>query len=103
MPLGRCFINAYRLTRIFPELRYAEGTAVYLWDWGTDDAKRHAWNVTPDAEVVDATWRNDGIAYAGVLFPRETINRVALETGFWAQTALDWLDERSGERLIAAG
>jgi hypothetical protein len=87
---GRCFINAYRLTRCYSELRYVEGVAIYLWDF-----KAHAWCVTEDGEVIDSTWLNKGFAYEGIVFPRPLINRIVLETGFWDMTALDWLDRRA--------
>lgn len=87
---GFCFGNAYRLTRMFRELTYVEGCA-YSYD-DIDEVKlKHAWCITPDGEVVDVTWNNEGFAYEGIVFPGAVINRVALETGFWTETALDWL------------
>jgi hypothetical protein len=88
--MGRCYINAYRLTRCFRELSYVEGEANPLFDPEAEEVKPHAWCVRDDGVVVDPTWCNDGCLYRGVVFDRNTINRIALETGFWELTALDW-------------
>jgi hypothetical protein len=42
MPMGRCFINAYRLTRCFPELRYVEGEAEPFFDPNAAEPGPHA-------------------------------------------------------------
>lgn len=60
-----CFGNAIGLA-ILRGYAYVEGWAI---DPGLAQlAIHHAWNVTPDGKLADATWLNSGRAYLGVRF-----------------------------------
>ena len=57
-----CYANSIEIgaRRGFP---YIEGVALNIIPVD------HAWNLTPDGKVADATWKNEGRAYFGVELP----------------------------------
>lgn len=63
-----CFGNAIMLAVKRPELVYVEG---YALSPVLAAPIHHAWNATPAGELVDITWRNEGLAYLGVVFSVE--------------------------------
>jgi hypothetical protein len=60
---GRCQENARRMVTLHPELRYVEGDLVFARPPGFEPFRlEHAWNVTPDGVIIDATgWAYDGL------------------------------------------
>lgn len=60
-----CFGNALLLA-IQRGWTYVEGLAIP--DIGVHLPVHHGWNVTPDGNLIDATWRTIGLAYIGVPF-----------------------------------
>jgi hypothetical protein len=70
MPPKACYENASKLVMQLPELRYVEGIAYSSETGGLPFA--HAWAVTPEGAVIDATWSNPaGARYFGVAYDRE--------------------------------
>jgi hypothetical protein len=95
--------EAYRCTRIatlltwsYPELLYAEGFARNpAWP---DHVPPHAWNVTPDGQVIDLSWENpQDCKYFGYTVP--TVERAKsfdrLWTFYWEALAELMIDEVS--------
>lgn len=67
-----CFRNAAVLAiEQGQDYRYVEG---YALDHKTGPA-HHAWNIDPDGNLFDRTWKNGGTAYLGVVFsPKRAIS-----------------------------
>jgi hypothetical protein len=69
MPPGTCRESSWILAACYPELEYAEGHRTLILNFPDDrvirDRIEHAWNVTPDGEIVDATMHPD-LAHAAV-------------------------------------
>lgn len=63
MPKGTCYQSSRIMAAMYPELSYVEGWMVFTDEDGADIitpsgvpmAIEHAWNVTPDGEIVDST------------------------------------------------
>jgi len=65
--LKECYWNCRSLVRRHPELTYVEGTAVNIIPVS------HAWCVDRDGAVIEATWREAGLAYHGVELQRDYV------------------------------
>jgi hypothetical protein len=80
----KCYKNAFDIVTSFsqPELYYCEGFATYA---GANIPVHHAWLVNDRSEVIDPTWHQPESfiepAYLGVVFDREFVRAVAVETG----------------------
>lgn len=81
LPIGkpnRCFVNAFMLALEDSTLTYCEGYALA----SPDSAKAlHAWVTTGDGNVIDPTWHDPGVAYAGVPFQTQFLNLTHLKNG----------------------
>jgi hypothetical protein len=81
-----CYKNAFDVVMTYPqpELYYCEGFAIYA-DIGIPIY--HAWLVNERGEVIDPTWHKPESfvepAYIGVVFDREFVRTVAVETGIY--------------------
>lgn len=78
-----CFQNALVLA-ILHGFAYIEGLAVP--DIGIPLPALHAWNLTPEGQLVDNTWADPGLAYIGVPF---TIGRADRSVWFDNASVLD--------------
>jgi len=63
----QCFANAVMLGRI-KGLRYVEGYALAQFKGDALLPVQHGWNLDRDGNLIDATWREPGLAYLGVEF-----------------------------------
>jgi hypothetical protein len=59
--IKRCFANSIALG-VTDRLRYIEGIALSVIP------VHHAWNADSDGNLIDSTWKNEGLAYFGVEF-----------------------------------
>ena len=78
-----CFKNAFDVLMTYPqpELYYCEGFATYV---GSMMPVYHAWLVSEGGEIIDPTWHKPKSfvepAYIGIVFDREFVRTVAVET-----------------------
>ena len=70
MPPNNCYANAKLLTQEYPELTYQEGVLVARVSGERRTSLRHAWNVGPDGQIIDAT-EDTGSALIAALFGEE--------------------------------
>lgn len=55
LPRNNCFQNAQWMVLMHPELSYVEGYLVFTDHGGREYRLLHAWNATPDGQLVDST------------------------------------------------
>jgi hypothetical protein len=55
MPPNNCYANAKLLAQEYPELTYQEGVVVARVGGERRTSLRHAWNVGPAGQIIDAT------------------------------------------------
>ena len=81
-----CHKNAFDVLMEYPkpELYYCEGFATYA---EATMPVYHAWLINDRGEIIDPTWRKPASfiepAYIGVVFNREFVRTVAVETGIY--------------------
>ncbi|WP_310412542.1 hypothetical protein [Chamaesiphon sp. OTE_8_metabat_110] len=81
-----CHKNAFDVLMEYPkpELYYCEGFATYA---EATMPVYHAWLVSEQGTIIDPTWRKPASfiepAYIGVVFDREFVRTVAVETGIY--------------------
>jgi hypothetical protein len=79
----KCYQNAFEVVTSYPqpELYYCEGFATYA---EISIPIAHAWLVNDCGEIIDPTWRDRESfiepAYLGVVFDRQFVRTVAVET-----------------------
>ena len=89
-----CFMNAYRLANR-EDFRYVEGFAIS--DIGILIPVQHAWVVDNKDNVIETTWKESGLAYSGIVFDLEFVNRVICETKLYG--IMDYRSETFRERF----
>ncbi len=75
MSLGEpneCFANAFWLAMDDPSLIYCEGFAL---DEDAYNITHHAWVTDGQGHAIDTTWSRIGVAYAGIPFDLQWLNR----------------------------
>lgn len=70
MPPNNCYANAKLLAQEYPELTYQEGVLVARVSGERSTSVRHAWNVGPAGQIIDAT-EDTGSALIATLFGEE--------------------------------
>ncbi len=70
MPPNNCYANAKLLAQEYPELTYQEGVLVARVSGERRTSLRHAWNVGPAGQIIDAT-EDTGSALIAALFGEE--------------------------------
>jgi hypothetical protein len=78
-PRRKCYMNAYRLSMQYANLRYVEGVAT------TTDLNlpmEHAWCVDDDGNVYDPTWDN-GADYFGMAIKMDSLVECMRKTGVY--------------------
>lgn len=72
------------------DLTYVEGYAI---SGPAGIPLNHAWLVTPDNRVLDATWGNDGRAYFGIKFTDEQLVRLIIATEHYGWLNMTYIRE----------
>ena len=70
MPSNNCYANAKLLAQKYPELTYQEGVVVARVGGERRTSLRHAWNVGPTGQIIDAT-EDTGPALIAAIFGQE--------------------------------
>jgi hypothetical protein len=73
----QCFVNSLDLT-LSHGFAYVEGEALKA---DLPISFHHAWNLDAEGRLADSTWKNDGDAYLGVIFPEKTVVKALRRTG----------------------
>lgn len=86
-PEQQCFMNAMEIMASGYQLIYCEGFALYK---SGSMPVLHAWTTDGQGHAIDNTWRQPGVAYAGVPFKSLFVMGTVLANGATISLIDDW-------------